>query len=149
MDYERMQKVLHSPFDVKIHKEVFTNYLEVCIEQDGTVHYAIPSHMEFLQTYLFMKENPNKKYMIANGRAPREWVLERPNGEVCSSGCPAAVDWSGFLLEKTGLMIVTNGYWNAFHPTEKQLETLTNIYSELGIESYIPVGEHEMYRSYP
>ena len=39
-------KVLHSPFDVKVHKATFVNYLEVVILEDGTVEYAVPSHQE-------------------------------------------------------------------------------------------------------
>lgn len=41
-------KTLHSPFSIETHKEVFTNYLEVIIDEEGTVHYAVPSHQEYL-----------------------------------------------------------------------------------------------------
>ena len=41
---DEQQKVLHSPFDVETHKKTFKNYLEVMIDEDGIVHYAIPSH---------------------------------------------------------------------------------------------------------
>lgn len=40
------QAVLHSPFDIDVHKAVFKNYLEVIILADGTVEYAVPSHQE-------------------------------------------------------------------------------------------------------
>lgn len=40
------QTVLHSPFDIDVHKAVFKNYLEVVILSDGTVEYAVPSHQE-------------------------------------------------------------------------------------------------------
>lgn len=39
---------LHSEFDIQKHKEAFTNYLEVVIDEKGKVHYAIPSHQEKL-----------------------------------------------------------------------------------------------------
>ena len=39
---------LHSKFDIIKHKQTFINYLEVIIEEDGSVHYAIPSHQEYL-----------------------------------------------------------------------------------------------------
>lgn len=38
-------EVLHGPFDPDVHAETFTNYLEVVIEPDGTVIYAVPSHV--------------------------------------------------------------------------------------------------------
>lgn len=42
---ERMQEVLHSPFDIATHKSTFINYLELIIRPDGTPEYATPSHM--------------------------------------------------------------------------------------------------------
>lgn len=38
------QRVLRSPFDIETHKATFVNYLEVCIDEGGTPHYAVPSH---------------------------------------------------------------------------------------------------------
>lgn len=46
--FEEQQKVLHSPFDPEVHKRTFINYLEVMIDKDGIVHYAVPSHLEYL-----------------------------------------------------------------------------------------------------
>lgn len=39
---------LHSKFDIEKHKNKYVHYLEVIITQDGDVHYAVPSHQEFL-----------------------------------------------------------------------------------------------------
>ena len=36
---------IYSEFDLKKHKERFVDYLEVMILSDGTVQYAIPSHV--------------------------------------------------------------------------------------------------------
>lgn len=53
VSFERQQEVLHSPFDIETHKETFVNYLEVCIDSIGVVHYAVPSHAEWLiQRYM-------------------------------------------------------------------------------------------------
>lgn len=41
-------KVLNEPFNVATHKKCFCHYLEVIIDADGTVHYAVPSHREFM-----------------------------------------------------------------------------------------------------
>lgn len=35
---------LYSQFDVSKHKQTYTNYLEVIIDSDGNVMYAVPSH---------------------------------------------------------------------------------------------------------
>lgn len=45
---ERIQEVLHAPFDIRTHKETFINYLEIIIKPDGTPEYAVPSHMRKL-----------------------------------------------------------------------------------------------------
>lgn len=37
---------LYSEFDIQKHKQTFVNYLEVIIEKDGHVVYAVPSHQE-------------------------------------------------------------------------------------------------------
>ena len=37
---------LHSEFDIEQHKKTFIHYLEVLIEEDGHVVYAVPSHQE-------------------------------------------------------------------------------------------------------
>lgn len=31
--------ILHSPFDIETHKSEFVDYLEVCIDRDGVIHY--------------------------------------------------------------------------------------------------------------
>lgn len=41
-------EVLHQPFDLEVHKKTFQHYLEVIIDEVGTVHYAVPSHQEWL-----------------------------------------------------------------------------------------------------
>lgn len=38
---------VYSEFDIQKHKETFINYLEVMIDEDGKVHYAVPSHQEW------------------------------------------------------------------------------------------------------
>lgn len=37
---------VYSDFDLEQHKKTFTNYLEIIIETDGTISYAVPSHIE-------------------------------------------------------------------------------------------------------
>ena len=133
--WEEMDKILHSPFNAKVHKDTFTNYLEVCIDREGNVYYAIPSHVHFLEAALFRLEHPEREYEIQDGYAPREWVYHRVDDEcVCKSGHLAISAWDEYLMEKTGFMTVTNNIWRAVDPTEKQMESLRNLYQEIGIE---------------
>lgn len=37
---------LYCPFDAEKHKKKYVNYLEVVIDAEGTVMYAVPSHQE-------------------------------------------------------------------------------------------------------
>lgn len=41
-------EVLKRPFDIETHKKNFVNYLEVIVDEDGTVYYAVPSHQRKL-----------------------------------------------------------------------------------------------------
>lgn len=41
-------ELLYKPFDIGMHKKNFIHYLEVIIDEEGTVHYAVPSHQEWL-----------------------------------------------------------------------------------------------------
>lgn len=40
--------VLHSPFSIEAHKKTFKGYLEVVILENGTIEYAVPSHVQKL-----------------------------------------------------------------------------------------------------
>ncbi|MCU7667474.1 hypothetical protein [Bacillus thuringiensis] len=42
------QQILRSPFNLEIHKKEFIDYLEVIIDENGTIMYAVPSHQEKL-----------------------------------------------------------------------------------------------------
>ena len=37
---------VYSQFDLEKHKQTYVNYLEVLIDEDGTIMYAVPSHQE-------------------------------------------------------------------------------------------------------
>ena len=45
VSFEEQQRVLHSPFNLEVHRKTFINYLEIIILPDGTPEYAVPSHM--------------------------------------------------------------------------------------------------------
>jgi hypothetical protein len=44
--------VLKGKFDIELHKKTFYRYLEVIIDPEGVVHYAVPSHNERTIKYI-------------------------------------------------------------------------------------------------
>lgn len=52
---------LHCKFDYKKHNETYFYYCEVIILPNGTVHYAVPSHSEFLKKYIATKQHIPEK----------------------------------------------------------------------------------------
>lgn len=84
---------VYSEFDINKHAENFINYLEVVIDTNGKVHYAVPSHTAFLENLL------RKKYG------------EEKFNEAVNSTPLALEDWAVFLCELTGYVLV----WNDFY----------------------------------
>lgn len=98
---------IYSKFDIDKHAEVFLNYLEVVIDENGIVYYAVPSHIIFLET-----------------------LLKRRIGDVAfrsESMCQEAfLDYSGWLCKQTKCIMV----WNNFYigrPNFRQLEVLKKL----------------------
>lgn len=60
MSGDNIQEVLHAPFDINTHKATFIHYFEVILDEAGRVHYAVPSHMEWLIAYTCKKLNINR-----------------------------------------------------------------------------------------
>lgn len=73
-NYDEIQKVLRRPFNVTTHKATFKNYLEVCIDEYGAVHYAVPSHQEFLIGHLINTTYHSRDTL--NNAVPREYWLD-------------------------------------------------------------------------
>ena len=82
---------VYSEFDIDKHAEHFVNYLEVCISPDGKVHYAIPSHVQFL-------ENVLKQQCLKNGLDYEKVINEH------------VADWPNCLCNLTGYISV----WDDF-----------------------------------
>lgn len=68
------QQVLHSPFDIEIHKKTFINYLEVIISEDGTIMYAVPSHQEKLISIACEKLGVNRDQLYK--LCPEEYYFD-------------------------------------------------------------------------
>lgn len=89
------QDVLHGPFDIELHKQIFIDYLEVMIDTDGIVHYAVPSHQEFLISKT-MERNHWTREELKNA-CPKEmygrfleWLISQSGGYI-----PV---WKNFVL---------------------------------------------------
>lgn len=50
-------RVLHEPFSINRHKHTFIDYFEIIILPDGTVEYAIPSHITYIENYIAQMYN--------------------------------------------------------------------------------------------
>lgn len=59
VDWETERDVMSKPFNIDTHKRTFTDYLEVIIDEEGNVHYAVPSHQEWLIQEACKKLNKN------------------------------------------------------------------------------------------
>ena len=79
VDDNEQQRVLHSPFDVEIHKKTFVNYLEVIIRSDGIIEYAVPSHMmKLTEIYGKTSNEMFEDFYKSNGMAdPVEWICDQ------------------------------------------------------------------------
>lgn len=98
---------VYSKFDIDKHAETFMNYLEVIIDENGVIHYAVPSHQIFVEN-----------------------LLKRKIGEIMfksASMCQEAfLDYSGWLCKQTKCIMV----WNNFYlgrPNFRQLEALKKL----------------------
>lgn len=65
---------LHSEFDIEEHKRTFVNYLEVLIEENGHVVYAVPSHQELAIKMACKAHNWTRKQL--NDACPPEYYFD-------------------------------------------------------------------------
>lgn len=102
--------VLYKPFDVKIHKEIFTNYLEVIINEDGSIEYAVPSHAEkvyqkYIEKYKVTREEIYRKFDFPYDVATAmKIVLVWSNRIVCEFKSNEAQERTLDMLRKEGLL---------------------------------------------
>ena len=65
---------IYSEFNINKHKETYINYLEVIIDAEGTVYYAVPSHQEFLINYICKRDNLTRNEL--DDLCPREYYFD-------------------------------------------------------------------------
>lgn len=83
---------IYCDFNLELHKKTFIHYLEVIIDPQGKVYYAIPSHQMFLVDYACEKLHIDRKKLY--NKCPEERFY----------------DFMGWLCELTGCVSV----WEKF-----------------------------------
>ena len=105
------QTVLHSPFDVTIHKETFINYLEIIILEDGTIEYAVPSH----------------QMMVTDIIAKARGITHKEVADLCPPDY--YFDYTNWLCREAKAVMVWNNFYMG-EPNEAQLQTLLMLMTE-------------------
>lgn len=103
---------VYSEFDIYKHKQTFINYLEVIIQSDGSVHYAVPSHQEFLINLAIKKLDVNRETLYS--MCPKEYMFD-------------VIIW---LCSITQCISVWNDHIEYFVVNHDQLSTLRQLKSE-------------------
>lgn len=100
-DYNLQQTVLHGPFNMALHKATFVNYLEVVIDIDGVIHYAVPSHQEFIINYMVETYKYGSREALYNV-IPREYWFDMMTWLTGQSGIVAVWNdrYIGILNER-------------------------------------------------
>lgn len=101
---------LHCEFDIEKHKATYVNYLEVVITEDGVVHYAIPSHQEYLIHYCMNLYDWTREQVYY--AVPKEYYFD-------------VVVW---LCKMTNCVSVWNNYLQYYHINPAQMHTLKQLY---------------------
>ena len=105
----KQNEVLRNPFNVRIHKETFINYLEVIINPDGTIEYAVPSHIEkvyekYMEKHKCTREEIYKKFIFPIDVATEMKIMLVWNNSIECNFNPTLEQLASLLmLKKEGL----------------------------------------------
>ena len=100
---------LHCEFDIEKHKETYINYLEVVITEDGIVHYAIPSHQEYLIRLAMKMNNLTRDELV-------DFIPDEYYGDV--------IIW---LCKITNSISLWNDFMQFYSINDKQVKTLNQL----------------------
>lgn len=103
------QQVLRRPFDIETHKKTFINYLEVVIDLDGTIMYAVPSHQEKLIALACERHDKTRDEL--NDLCPQEYYF----------------DFMTWLVLMTGVIPVWGNAGYMGEPTDEQAKALKEL----------------------
>lgn len=113
---DEIEKTLSEPFSVETHKRVFTDYLEVVIDRDGVVHYAVPSHQEKILQIMMKELNMGREEVI---KYLNQLELDAPTK-----------DWYYILTSASGCVMVWTHFKSSGMSNDKQKETLRLLQKE-------------------
>ena len=100
---------LFCEFDIEKHKQTYINYLEVVIDPDGKIIYAVPSHQEKLISVACEKLKVTRKEL--NELCPPEYYF----------------DFMRWLILQTGYVVVWNENCMSDKPIIKQTAALRRL----------------------
>ena len=100
---------LYHKFNLEKHKQTFVKYLEVVIDSDGEVHYAVPSHQEKAIRMTCQKLGVSRDELMA--MCPREYWC----------------DMFTWLCKVGELVLVWDNSCAYYKPTVKQIGTLRRL----------------------
>lgn len=100
---------IYSEFDIEKHRKTFVQYLEVVIDANGKVMYAVPSHQEKCIALACKKLGVTRDEL--NAMCPREYYF----------------DFMRWLCKVSGAMAVWNGRCEYWEPTVKQIGMLRRL----------------------
>ena len=100
---------VYSEFDIQKHKEHFVHYLEVMIDKDGKIHYAVPSHQEWAIAEACRKLGVTRQEL--SDMTPKEYYF----------------DWLNWLLLQCGAAAVWEEMAICPAPTSKHIAALRRL----------------------
>lgn len=100
---------IYSEFDLEQHKEKYVNYLEVLIEEDGHIVYAVPSHQEKAVELACRKFGVSRRELL--NMCPKEYYF----------------DFMTWLLMQSGAVAVWNDFCSAPSATKKQVAAIRRL----------------------
>lgn len=89
-----MSYTVYSDFDIEQHKKTFIHYLEVVIDKNGKIMYAVPSHREKLMKLVCKKFNVTMVEL--NAMCPNEYYYYDFMIWLCKASGACAV-WENFI----------------------------------------------------
>lgn len=88
-----MSYTVYSEFDIEQHKKTFIHYLEVVIDENGKIMYAVPSHQEKMISLACEKLNVTREEL--NSMCPQEYYFDLMTWLCKMSGACAV--WERFI----------------------------------------------------
>lgn len=100
---------VYCDFDLKKHQETYVNYLEVMIDKDGKIMYAVPSHQEKAIEMACTANNVSRGEL--EKMCPKEYYF----------------DFLTWLLMQSGAMAVWNTRYECYSASKAQYASLRRL----------------------